>query len=79
MEYSDVLAPRSKFGVEGLMEMDEMQNLVGIPTTIVDGGGEGSKKLSERLRQKGSPSVEHLVWYISGFCLMQMFGQLPIA
>ena len=60
---SDVLSPRSKFGVEGLMEMDEMQNLAGIPTTIIDGGGEGSKKLSELLRQKGSPSIEHLVVY----------------
>ena len=60
---SDVLAPRSNSVLKVLMEMDEMQNLVGIRRRLLTVAEKVPKKLSELLLQKGSPSVEHLVVY----------------
>ncbi|MDE0310557.1 MAG: uroporphyrinogen-III synthase [Acidiferrobacterales bacterium] len=55
--------PESAHGITHLMEMDRMQNLARTPSMVIDGGGANSKKLSDLLRHRGSPSVAHFVVY----------------
>ncbi len=59
----DVVHPEANHGIDGLMEMDSMQNLSRMPSVVIDGGGENSAKLSEMLKQRGSPSVAHFIVY----------------
>lgn len=59
----DVIYPESKHGIDGLMDMDSMQNLNAMPSVVIDGGGANSEKLSDILKQRGSPSVAHYVVY----------------
>ncbi len=59
----DVVYPQEKFGVDGLMGMDDFQDLSRMPTTVIDGGGKNSARLIELLKNRGSPSVEHFVVY----------------
>ncbi len=60
---ADVVYPEARHGIDGLMEMDRMQNLNQMPSVVVDGGGANSEKLSDYLKQRGSRSVVHFVVY----------------
>ena len=64
---TDVLHPNERFGIDGLMELDRMQDLSRIPSAVIDGGGANSAKLVGLLQQRGSPSVAHCVVYRRSF------------
>ena len=59
----DVVYPVAKHGIDGLLELDRMQDLNQKPSVVIDGGGANSEKLLDNLRQRGSPSVAHFVVY----------------
>ncbi len=59
----EVVYPDVHHGIDGLMKTDRMQNLKQMPSVVIDGGGANSEKLSDILRQRGSPSVAHFVVY----------------
>lgn len=59
----DVLEPASNFGIEGLLQTSQFDDLRSIPTAIVDGGGDNSVILRDALIARGSPKVSHFVVY----------------
>ena len=60
---SDVIAPTNQYSFEAMLALSELQDLSEVTVVLLDGGGERSFQLIQKLKQHGCETIIHHIVY----------------
>ena len=58
-----VIYPNSNYGIDSLLDMEEMEDLSQTNVALIDGGGTNSVRLLEMLKKRKASSTQHCIVY----------------